>query len=252
MKHFAFLAIICSWFNTSAQVTLENSYTGNHRMYLDKIEDDGYKYVGINDATKKVLIYNIDHSLWKTIDANIPVNATIIYTLPFYVSKKLFNSDNKIELLVTYNDGTNYIAKIVNEDGIVLNTFTDIFAHNIKNTDNGWKLLLHHILVPQQTDVYSLPGEYVGLHKINEGKLESDFYPNPLNESAIINYQLQSGVKSGVVNVYNNNGALMRMYNIDTPKGHVVFQRGDLPSGVYYYNITTINGVGATDKFIIQ
>jgi hypothetical protein len=41
-------------------------------MEVVNIEGDGYKYLGVDTATKDIKIYNTDHSLWKTIHTNIP------------------------------------------------------------------------------------------------------------------------------------------------------------------------------------
>lgn len=81
-----------------AQVTLEHSYSSNWQMEVVNIEGDGYKYLGVDTATKDIKIYNTDHSLWKTIHTNIPQSA-VIYSTSSYASKYLFNADNKIELM---------------------------------------------------------------------------------------------------------------------------------------------------------
>jgi hypothetical protein len=238
-----------------SQVVFENSYAGNWRMYLEKVDDEGFKYVSVNDATKRVVLYNLDHTIWKDINAGIPSTATILYTAPFYASKTLFNSDSKIEVFVCYADGSGYIGKIVNEDGVVLNTFSNVAWHNIKNTDGGCKLLIHKNPASgsvQYTEVYGLPGQYAGIQKPGKDDTETGLYPNPVQEAATLTYTLPAGVNAAQVLVYNASGQQVRSYQVSNQFSSIIISRGDLPPGSYVYSLQVPGSKPVAKQFVIQ
>lgn len=251
MKSFVIVLLLIP-VSVFGQLTLEKTYAGNHRMYLERVDGEGYKFAGVEDATKNVFIYNEDHSLWKKITTGIPLNATILYTLPLYTSKTLFNSDNKIEVFVCYADATGYTAKLFNEDGVTLQVFNDAFAHTIKKSDNGWKLLIYHSSIPQVTDVYSLPGQYVGVQKSDvKEDAETLLYPNPMNDAATLLYNLPVGASSGRIEVYNSAGVLMRSYQVTNQFSSIIVHRGDLPAGNYSYKVIVPGASAAAKQFIV-
>lgn len=80
-------------------------------------------YISDNSTTiPTALIYNADHSLWKTITLVSPNNNYTVNRWPFKISDNEFNTDSLIEIAHTYNNTTTNIrgAQIVNELGTIL------------------------------------------------------------------------------------------------------------------------------------
>lgn len=237
-----------------AQMTLENTYTGHWRTTLEKIEGEGFKYLAINDNTKQLIMYNTDHSVWKAINLNLPP-AAAFYTLPFYASKTLFNSDSKLEFLVFYGDGTFSGAVLYNEDGVRLQAFDKAAWYDLKKTDDGWKLLLHKYPASgsiQYTEVYSLPGTYAGLQKPGRPEVETGLYPNPMDEQAVLSYTLPAGVQAANLQVYNTAGVMVRSYQVSNMLNAITIQRGELPPGNYVYKLQAPGVEPAAQVFTIR
>lgn len=110
----------------------------NGQIMLEKTFEEGEVIVGSNayynveanseyfitfDSKKQVLnFYNEDFSLYKSL-TNI-FGGDDVSCMPSYVTRHLFNSDNKLEFLayITTKEGL-VTVKIVNEDGKVLEDF---------------------------------------------------------------------------------------------------------------------------------
>ncbi len=58
-----------------AQITLENSYpaTANSVLSVVNFANSGYKYQYTDITNNQVKFYNLNHSLWKTINITPPV-----------------------------------------------------------------------------------------------------------------------------------------------------------------------------------
>jgi hypothetical protein len=103
------------------QITLQKTY--NYSTAVVKLETLGYKYYLMDVLASQVRIYNMDHSIFKTINCSVP-NGYYLADIK-YVSENLFNSDSQIELAYTYYKyvptSTSYYyiygAKVINESG---------------------------------------------------------------------------------------------------------------------------------------
>ena len=78
-------------------------------------------------------------------------------------------------------------------------------------------------------------------------------YPNPFNPSTIISFDIS---KRSFVNlkIYNAAGKLVKqLINEYKSPGttEIKFESNDLPSGVYYYSLTTNNGLTQSRKMIL-
>jgi hypothetical protein len=254
MKKLFTIAMMTIAVFAKGQVVLEHSYSTNWPMEVVNIEGDGYKYLGVDTTTKDVKIYNTDHSLWKTINTSIPAGASI-YISSSYASKYLFNGDNKIELLVLYGVASptfSVRAELYNEDGVILNTFNNAVTYNLANVANNWKLLVRVSTTPQHTDIYTLPGQWTGVSNLGKTIPSSNIYPNPLENSATINYALPNGTDQGTINIYNDAGILIRSYTVTNQFNDLVINKDQLAPGIYIYDIATANGRQAGQKFVVQ
>src|SRR5690349_9416398 len=97
---------------SKAQITLEATYDSSYAsVYVVNLEQAGEKFIRLDQdsAKRQIRLYNLNHSLWKTINLNaMPVSK---YVDPFYdttyfynydvlyVTQHLFNLDNNVELM---------------------------------------------------------------------------------------------------------------------------------------------------------
>ncbi|MBU2650972.1 MAG: hypothetical protein KKA81_08555, partial [Bacteroidetes bacterium] len=107
-----------------SQISLENTY--NVSAGVAWLELSGTKYYVMDVANSQCRIYNLDHSLWKTMSFSLPAN-NYLYDIQ-YVTQNIFDQDSEVECLVTYyeyidNGSTQYYeytTVVYNEDLQVL------------------------------------------------------------------------------------------------------------------------------------
>ena len=231
------------------------------------------KYVTIPYNSSTIYIYNLDYTLYKTI--NIPaVPTSYNYFNILYISDNLFHPDDKIEYIFTGEDTseTFRIFRVFNEDGaLILNAdsssfmykFDDIEGGNaefIFNTYNGTKMVLYNDN-SNTIDFYNLPGilqcdlcegSTTGKKTISEIKkaMLSNSYPNPSKDYTRIDYQLPKGINKGTIVIYDINGKETKRYEVDRTFNHLRISTTDMPSGTYFYNLQTEQGVSQGKKMI--
>lgn len=240
---------------TSAQITIEKSYSGIGQVSVVNLEDYGHKYMITHAGAVKVELYNSDHSLWKTIHPYVPNGHTFIGVS--YVSSKLFDLDAGLELILIYSkDGAsppNPTTQVINEDGTVIKTFATSFPSGVVKVDNDWKLIITVSTTPNYSEVYSLPGQQVYIQKPGGGDdAELSMYPNPMHDAATLEYTLPSGTSSGLLQVYNAAGAMVRSYHVTNQFSSIIINRGDLPAGSYIYRLQAQGVQPVSRPFIIQ
>ncbi len=198
MKYLIATLLVLVASSSRAQITLEHTYPSPPGISLIQVEDSEWKYISTSTDGSTLLIYNLDHSLEKTIvtPTLAPSLHQVYGSVPQFITKKLFSLDGLydylIELdqlsLVTLHQGdtsspwvvSSSSACIYNENGVQLfsSDSDGEGASMIFNTERGTKLLL-----PQQqwtyypgdqynnpnyypsssgTHVYSLPGKLPG------------------------------------------------------------------------------------------
>lgn len=251
----------------NAQITLENSYNattiyGNFSVI--NLSSSGYKYCYANYANKTVKLYNLNHSIWKTINLPVP-NGYSVYSV-YNVSESLFNTDASIEVAYTsflYNFTVtpaiwNYEGKVVNETGTSLVTIPDCQSLSVSNTGpNGWKLIATIDSTNKSSiksfDVYSLVGSLpliTAIHNETPVDMGSSLTPNPSGDRVRIDYNLPPGVTSGEITLFDLNGSELKRYAVDNSFTSLDLNNGDLPSGTYFYKISAGNN-STTKKMII-
>lgn len=234
------------------QLVLEHSYNTSSVGGLDKYfyafnTENGLNHYTYDGTTKVINIYNETHSLTNTFVAPIPVNFRISEV--FFITDKLFNSDNSIEFLVFafYNDGSTEFDKILlfNDNGTLLQEFNDRSIAGIyKTNSNTYKLILKEQSgYAAVLDVYALPGTL----SINQQQLLSkDFlaFPNPTDDNLKFTNKLSNG-ETATIEVFDSNGKKVLKQNVAGGTGEIVIDVRNLNSGLYIYKIN-----GETGKFI--
>lgn len=290
MKKIA-LIILISFFipKVYSQITFENTYSFNYSTtaYNDKVGtkkickfSTGSQYYCYSDSNT-VYLYNLDHTLFKTILLpNISYTGTLTsidYTVS-NVSDKLFNDDNLVECLIRlrYNsldsNGIYYksVIKVINENGNELftkddadiNEETDFSPSAIFSTINGTKMLLWNMSNNYSNNgdiasfsIYSLPGNLITLKENNPATEKKSYlsnpFPNPSNEYAAVFYQLPDSKKMGNIIIYDINGKQIHDINVNGSNEYILFNNINLSSGTYVYSLIVENKIVDSKKMII-
>ena len=245
-----------------AQVTLEKTY--NYSATIVKFETLGYKYYLMDVPNAQCRIYNLDHSLYKTINCSVP-SGCYLYDIKF-LSENLFDSDSGIELLYTWykyysgSDYYDYDSKIMNEDGSEI-VFIDGALYNYinKTEEDTYKLFSYcydFSWFPEViwTNVYSLPGAPV----VNAALFEnvSEFllkaYPNPASNILKVAYALPENVDSGILQLFDNSGRQVNQFVVDRFSDHLDLDVSKLSGGIYHYFIEYGNKKSPSQKVVVQ
>lgn len=266
-----------------AQITLEATYdTASANLYMITLEVDGDKYVKVERLSpangpdyRAIILYNLDHSVWKTIDCSpFPKFDSCGGSLNYgrynfevlYITQHLFDSDNGIEFMFNINGcGTNdnYTA-IYNEDGSTI--FTQygaapavhlnipIVFKPIYNTVNGTKMILS-FPATNQAKVYSLPGTLTTSNMLLSGNSNGNesfsAYPNPSSDQITINYRLPIGTQNGEIVISDLSGKEIKRCSVDNSFNNLVLPTNEFSNGIYLYSFKANGKLLETKKIII-
>jgi hypothetical protein len=247
---------------------ISSSGTVNNQLLLVNFEVSGMQYVKVNRNGKNISIYNMSHSLVKTMSwASAPSDTFGVNNIGFlYFSQLLFNTDNKIEYMYCYiykdMHGNAYATNIYNEDGTIL--FTDtaypaILANTplqqypIYNTpSNGTKMILSDRT--GHAKVYSLPGTLTTAIDRTSHSFKGNMgnaYPNPTANTTTIPYTLPQGTTQGELVFYNMQGTEVKHFKVDNTFSSLLISTADIPAGTYYYQLQTGGNASSAKKLII-
>ena len=260
-----FVLILCAFFMgilAQAQITLEHSYYNNSTINPIKIEVDGDKYMGIDTLTFNINLYNADHTLWKVIPTHVP-DSMYKYVYAYYPSKYLFNTDDNIEVIIfiqiSHVGGSSYIPptydiRVINELGTVLADYPGRIFQGLFPINGAWKMHLHNSDATYHEEIYGLTGTYSGLRVKNPNSTatETELYPNPVENSAVLMYNLPMGTHKAQLNIYNSMGKIVRQSELTDQFDNVLIPKNELPTGVYIYKITSNDGVLDTKQFEVR
>jgi hypothetical protein len=240
-----------------AQLTHEHSYTGTAEVA--DLGESGFRYYTTNYLTNSVLLYNEDHSYWKTIQLSVPQNQ-YLYDVA-YVSSRLFNQDDQVELLmVTYSyvstsdTGGYYIynTRVVNEAG---NLLADVpgggysFIMTTGNNVNKLIVYVYDFAVSEyimSTEIFGLPDPVGGIVEDPASVLRP--YPNPAGSE--INIPLADAGHHVVIAVSDNLGRELFRRSAPVSDGSYRMDTSGLPAGTYYYVIETDGKSLPAKKFL--
>jgi hypothetical protein len=235
------------------QATLEHSYVTKiwpRENSTAFISNGLLHYYTLDDVANILKIYNNTHSLIKTVSItpNPGYNINNLYA----ISDHLFNSDNLIEFIITFQtSGTSPITNIqtlYNENGVVIQQFGNKFsAYIVKDSNNIFKLIT--VSYPYNApydwfyDIYSLTGTLtVAQQKIIGSSMFG--FPNPTDNNITIINNLGSG-KNGVLEIFDANGKKVLQKNVVGENGEIIIDVTEFSSGVYIYKLN-----GQTNRFV--
>ncbi|HSO87564.1 MAG TPA: T9SS type A sorting domain-containing protein [Draconibacterium sp.] len=254
--------LLLAAFVLQAQVTLDKKY--DYSTSVVKLETLGYKYYLMDVPLGQCRIYNTDHSLFKTINCNVP-SSFYLSDIKF-LSEKLFDSDAGIELLCTfykYYSSQNYYeydSKIINDDGSQI-AFIDGSLYNYvnKTDDNTYKLFSYcydFSIFPEKvwTSIYSLPGSpTVSAMMIkNEPDILLNAFPNPATQSLKIAYALPENINQATLHLIDNSGKQVEQFIVDNHTDHLMLDVSRYQSGVYHYFIEYASTKTPAKKLVVR
>jgi hypothetical protein len=258
-------AMLAAAFTTKAQITYQTSYPGTAVSVVNLLLS-GKKYCITDPLLGQVRLYNLNHTLWKSIDIPVVPGYTF-YSYPAqHISENLFNIDNKVDLVLTYSGGpAGYKSVVINEIGSTIATFDSsrhIEIHNIgidsfvlfSGVENGSTQV--------RTKVYKLPGTIpcsqcsssygLGLSKpTSTGGELSDAVPNPNSGIARIDYTLPLNVTQGEIVIFNTSGKKVGSYTVDRTFTYITVDNTMLPAGIYYYSLLADGLAPTTKKMVV-
>ncbi len=128
MKNLFTYLFLFSTFIFFGQINLEHTYFESNVQRIN-LEYSGEKYYVFKNSTNELLLYNSDHTLWKTIVLPVFGSNQFIPIIIFNVSDTLVNSDSNVEVIYSYynNISTSYETKIISENQTIITTITDSF-----------------------------------------------------------------------------------------------------------------------------
>lgn len=251
-----------------AQFVLEAVYdTASTTLYVITLEISGEKYIRTTGyaTDRKMYLYNLDHSLWKTIDlASMPIN-TDPFGAPLhaqysvlYVSENLFNNDPALEFL--FCTTIQWKTGVYDEFGNTL-FFADSCAPLVKlnipivqkpiyNTAYGTKMILS-----DQTGharVYGLAGTLTEMVDIFGDGIKLTSHPNPARDFTMVEYELPVGANEGLVEIYDMSANLFKSYRVDRTFRNLMIPTTELAAGQYTYVLKTANSIISQKQIIIK
>lgn len=259
------LSCILLTINSIGQINFEYSYpNGKLKTTIIKLSNSGLKYQWVDVSTGQIKLYNLDHTIFKTMSFPVLAGMTGVYVA--YVSENTFDTDNEIEYMVYYQDDFNWVnsaTKIVNENGtIILDKVGEIPAFSmtgdeiaaIFNTPNGTKMILDSYN-DNSAKVYSLPGTLVATNLKN---VENNFnnslfaFPNPANTYIKMAYTLPANIKEANVSIFDVEGKLVKVYTIDHNFNELLIETDNWNSGIYFCQINSNGKNISTTEFVVR
>ncbi|MEN8201672.1 MAG: T9SS type A sorting domain-containing protein [Bacteroidota bacterium] len=247
----------------SAQPQLEKIYSES--ATICELESMGEVYYSMDVINKKCHIYRMDHSLYKSI--SIPTPEGYYLSDVQYVSEKLFNNDDHVELVYSYTKyvpTTNsyyytYETRLINENGSVLLTVPGAgYTEVIETDEHGKKFLVYeynYSVIPYRTytHVYNLPES----NTKTAFSMETAFglgeaFPNPAGDQVNIPVQLPAGIESGTLEIVELSGRRVMSQPIHRSSSAQTIPTKQLAPGTYLYYVESGHLRSSSKKMVIK
>lgn len=150
------------------QIELEHTYDNAYITRVN-LEYSGEKYYEFKTATNELVMYNADHTLWKTILLPAPAPTKFTQTSLFHLSEARINPDNNLEIMFGYYGASGFECKVISEDGTeitILNNVQSVKWSEIPGLPA--KLITTFYNGSYSSKVYSLP-DFALEHSYSEG-----------------------------------------------------------------------------------
>lgn len=263
MKIFLAFAIWLGSLSLFSQPVLEHTFSESAAFC--QLKSLGEVFYAMDVVNKQCLIYDMDHTLLRTISLPTPEGYYLADIQ--YVSETLFNSDNLVELVYIYSkyvptDYSYYYTfetRLVNENGSILLTLPGVgFTQVVETSDQKKKFLAYeynYSVIPYatKTHVYNLPDQSTksASQFINPVGL-GNAYPNPANRQVFIPFTMPEGAQSGTLLLSDMNGKKVLSYPINSSADHVLLPTSQFAPGTYIYHLDTDLGRSEGKKVVIR
>jgi hypothetical protein len=234
----------------NSQAVLEQTFPGE---YINSspvlLSTYGWVYPTIiYNSNVTLKIYAADYTLLKSIYLNIPNGYQ--YLGIYNISDKLFNNDDKIEVLYSmYNNMIHgYDMLLINENGQLLQEFPK-FGYVIIYEINGLFKMLANDNYDSIGYIYSLPGTMLGTDYNSPTGINSSVFPNPCSSLAQVRYSLPMGSTNGLLEVFSTKGTTILQKPI-SDSGTEQIDMSSFAPGEYLYSIKSGQGIVTGGKFI--
>ncbi len=237
-----------------AQLTLDHNFSGYVVSAYPIVDEPiGLYYNSAFIYSNTFYLYNSNYSLYKTAVIDLPSGFTLSSIAA--LGRHLINNDDKVEFFISASNTSTHLAKIVNEDGVVIQDLgqsSSASCSGVYKVGNQLRLNIHKAAMGQnyqlsyQTDVYICHGNYNAVSSFEDEDLTIRPYPNPTTTLINIPYQIEKGTVS-TINIYNINGQFIESYNIGGDFEMITIDVNNYAKGIYVYEYN-----GISNKFVVQ
>ncbi|MFH0757029.1 MAG: T9SS type A sorting domain-containing protein [Bacteroidota bacterium] len=246
----------------AAQPVFEHTF--NESASITQLESLGEVYYSMDVVNKQLLLYNMEHTLLKTVPLPTPEGYYLVDIQ--HVSETMFNDDKLVEFVYNYSKYVpvdlsyyyTYESKLINENGTVLLTLEGVGYTDVIQTTEGKKFLAYaydYSVIPYRTytHVYGLPAQTTkSVSRSVSGFEPGDAYPNPAGRQVNIPVTLPGGVSSGTLEITDLNGRKMLTYPLTHSDTHVVMPASQLAPGTYLYQVRAGHSLSTAKKMVIR
>lgn len=260
MKTIIISFLVFSLIDLKAQITFEKTY--NYSATVSEMDSGEFVYFLMDVPQKQCRIYTLEHVLTKTINLNVPTDYYLSDIK--FVTRKLFNSDDLIEILYTYEkyetSGDSYYVQygmaVVNENGSQLMSLNNGGWAEIKSVGNKNMLLAYTYIYnvigyyDVTTNVYQLGGN----ETFSYSTKTPDYlmvYPNPTEDNIKVNVTNPITFNGGVFNLHKLSGEKVLSYPILTNQNFTI-PINHLNSGTYVWSLYDKNKCVQSNKIVIK
>jgi hypothetical protein len=280
MKKLIVIFSICSFLVSRSQITLDFAYPKaggpsiqNSKFFIDKFHVSGYKYVQINYIAKTIQLYNLNHTLYKTI--NIPGFAGLSAGVMF-ITENLFDLDPGVEYIAADYTPNNKLW-IIDESGAQLffrdsGQVSNAAWHSMENstgifTDGvSTKMMLSVVTGSTASvykhEIYNLPGS-IPCGACTSGTLsgisvnpndpidDPKIFPNPATDQLRLKYKLPEGSHLAEMKIYDTTGKVVDEFKV-TDTFDFIYLPTNYNNGLYLYSLIVDGKVVKTEKIVLN
>jgi hypothetical protein len=269
---------VLSFLTLQSQITLDFAYpkVGGasvqfSKIFIDKFHVSGYKYVQVNYTAKTINLYNLNHTLFKSIV--IPGFAGISLGV-FFVTENLFDMDPGVEYVTADYSPTNKLW-IVDETGTQIfyrdsGMISTAIGHSMENNSGIFtdgmitKMMLNIGQGPNLTkhEVYNLPGTIPCgacisgtlsgiMVNPNDPLNDPKIFPNPATDQLKLKYKLPEGSSLAEMKIYDTQGKLVDEFKV-TDTFDFIYLPTNYNNGLYLYSLIVDGKVVKTEKIVLN
>jgi hypothetical protein len=225
---------------TNAQITLEHTYAtvDQPSLKLVNLSISGYKYTYYDSGSKQIRIYNLDHTLWKSIGLIVPNGAWVLGD--YYLAEELFDTDPYCEVAFVVSVNNTVTTIVRSELGNNIISLTGRQSLRIVNSGtSGWKMIVGRVVNNVWEDeVYALPGTGMPMRISSENDdilqgLTMKVFPNPAANSVQVSYSVPTEYIHVECIIINNLGQEVSSMILPNNAGTVGIDISKFTSGKY-------------------